>query len=215
MGAALAWAARRAGYEVTAIAGPCDALLPSDITVRRVQSASEMLREAQRHFGQSDVFISAAAVLDWEVKAAADQKLKKEQGAPQLEFERSPDVLATLAAGKRADQYVLGFAAETRDALSEGVQKRVRKNCDALFANDVSLASQGFESRMNGGWWIGPTETFELTVRPKAELATILIELIQGRAPKGLRNLNPLATPHPERAPAPHPLTRPDDARVI
>lgn len=215
MGAAIAWAARRAGFEVNVVAGPSDALLPADVTVTRVQTSHEMLAEASRLFPGCDVFVSAAAVLDWEVQAMSDQKLKKEDGPPQIAFERSPDILGTLAAGKRPDQFVLGFAAETRNAVSEGVQKRLRKNCNALFANDVSLSSQGFESRMNGGWWIGPTETFEITVRPKTELATLLINLIQGNEPKGSRNLNPAATKHPECAEPPHPLTRPDDARVI
>jgi phosphopantothenoylcysteine decarboxylase/phosphopantothenate--cysteine ligase len=220
MGAAIAWAARRAGYEVTAIAGPCEALLPSDITVTRVQTSGEMLDAASQAFDAADIFVAAAAVLDWDVAAPAGQKLKKQDGAPSIDFVPNPDVLGTLAARKRPDQFVLGFAAETRDAVTEGIQKRVRKQCNALFANDVSLSSQGFESSQNAGWWIGPSEIYELPLSSKTSIAETLMGLIQasleGRAPQGLRNLSPHSVPHPDRPPAPHPVaTRPDDARVV
>jgi phosphopantothenoylcysteine decarboxylase/phosphopantothenate--cysteine ligase len=214
MGAAIAWAARRAGYRVTAVAGPCDAPLPSDVAIHRVQTAGEMLARAEPAFESADLFVAAAAVLDWEVKTPSRQKLKKEQGAPTIAFERSPDVLATLSARKRPGQFILGFAAETENPVQEGTQKRLRKNCDALFANDVSISSQGFESNANGGWWIAPQELFEITVRPKAELATLLIRLMEGRRPEGFRNMSPQTTKTPAGSPEPHPMTRPDDARV-
>jgi phosphopantothenoylcysteine decarboxylase/phosphopantothenate--cysteine ligase len=215
MGAAIAWAARRAGYHVTVVAGPSDALLPADARVIRVETAREMLDAALAEFESANVFVSTAAVLDWDVVHPAADKLKKEDGAPALEFARAPDILGTLGARKRPDQYVLGFAAETRDALSSGVQKRLRKNCDALFANDVSLASRGFESRINGGWWISPGDVYELRAQPKSELADILVGLIDGRVPAGLVSASPLAVPHPGRDALPHPSTPPTDARIV
>ena len=214
MGAAIAWAAWREGYQVTVIAGPGDAPLPPGITVHRIQTAQEMLARAAEEFEACDFFVSAAAVLDWDVESPSIEKLKKEEGAPSLSFVRNPDILATLAEKKRPDQFVLGFAAETRNIVEAGIHKRLSKNCDGLFANDVSLQSHGFESSQNGGFWITRDSIFEIGVRPKAELATLMIQLMEGRKPEDLRNLQPPLTKEPAGTPEPHLFTRTDDARI-
>jgi phosphopantothenoylcysteine decarboxylase/phosphopantothenate--cysteine ligase len=218
MGAALAWAARRAGFEVTVVAGPTSAALPSDVGIHSVQTAREMFDRTSAAFAANDVLIGAAAVLDWDVKNPASQKRKKEDAPLTLEFEANPDILATLGAQKQPGQYVLGFAAETQNIVESGIQKRLRKHCDAIFANDVSLSSQGFENNSNGGWWITSQEIFELPVRPKTELASLIIRLVStqfgGPKPEGLLNLTPSTTKVPAGLPEPHAYSRPDDARV-
>lgn len=219
MGASIAWAAWREGYQVTAVCGPlpADVPLPPGIAVHRVQTAREMLEIARAEFEACDVFVASAAVLDWDVSTPSSEKLKKEDGAPSLALERNPDILATLAAGKRPGQFVLGFAAETRNVVEAGVRKRLLKNCDALFANDVSSSAHGLESAQNGGFWIARDSLFEIGVRDKPELATLLLHLLEGRrSPETgqLRNLQPPLTKEPAGVPEPHPFTRPDDARI-
>ncbi|MGK5083694.1 bifunctional phosphopantothenoylcysteine decarboxylase/phosphopantothenate--cysteine ligase CoaBC [Bdellovibrionota bacterium FG-1] len=184
MGASLAWAAWRAGYELTVIAGPVQVPLPEKAQVFRVLTAHEMLERAQSEFPNCEVFVSTAAVLDWDVRSPASHKLKKHGQPLSLEFEENPDILATLAADKRSHQFVLGFAAETQDVVAAGTQKRIKKHCDALFANDVSLDRQGFESPLNGGWWIDADQVLEVSARPKPELANFLIHLIQAKEQK-------------------------------
>ena len=61
-------------------------------------------------------------------------------------------------------------------------KKLIIKNCDALFANDVSQATQGFESPLNGGWWISQGEKIELKTAQKTELASSLLQLIESHA---------------------------------
>ncbi|HAV36314.1 MAG TPA: phosphopantothenate synthase, partial [Massilia sp.] len=46
------------------------------------------------------VFVGVAAVADWRVANASEQKLKKQEGGapPQLEFVQNADILASVAA---------------------------------------------------------------------------------------------------------------------
>ena len=80
----------------------------------------------------------AAAVADFRPKAAAETKLSKEDGLPELVLEPTPDILAGLAARRRPGQVLVGFAAETHDALDRGRRKLDRKGVDLLVVNDVS-----------------------------------------------------------------------------
>lgn len=180
MGASLAWAFTQAGYGVELICGPVDVPLPEDARVNRVQTASQMLEIALQAWQRNQIFISTAAVLDWEFKNASPQKIKKEGSTLNLSLQKAPDILSTLAHQKRKDQLVIGFAAETENILENAKHKLKQKNCDALFVNDVSSSSQGFESQNNSGFWILPhSEALEISEAPKTVLARKLVSLIE------------------------------------
>jgi len=90
-----------------------------------------------------DVFVSVAAVADWRPATVSDKKLKLkgENAAPDqtMGLTQNPDILATIA-GRQAGrpQLVIGFAAETHDIEGLASDKRRRKKCDWIAANDVS-----------------------------------------------------------------------------
>ena len=86
--------------------------------------------------------VMVAAVADWRVDAAP-AKLKKEAGPPQLNWQKNPDILATLCASPQRPHLVIGFAAETEDAADQGAAKRLRKGCDWIVANNVSQDPMG------------------------------------------------------------------------
>jgi phosphopantothenoylcysteine decarboxylase/phosphopantothenate--cysteine ligase len=179
MGAALCWAALEQGYEVTAICGPSDAPLPEKCQIIRVETAEEMANAALHHWESTHIFIGAAAVLDWDVANPSNHKLKKEAGIPYLQFKQNPDILAAIGDDKRPNQFVLGFAAETEDPITYGKRKLISKKCDAIFANDVSIQGQGFESERNGGWWITkPDQVLQIETGPKALIARQIFSLI-------------------------------------
>lgn len=149
MGFAIAEVARNLGAEVTVIAGPIH--LPTPIGVERVdvRSAQQMFEAVQNHYTAADYFISAAAVADFRVAQASEQKLKKQPGLETmtLELVKNPDIVAWVAA--QADRpFVVGFAAETENVLEYAQEKLQRKNLDMMCANQVG-ATQGFESDNN------------------------------------------------------------------
>ncbi len=177
MGASLCWAAVQKGYPVTAICGPIQCKLPEDVQLIRVETAKEMANAALENWKTSQIFISAAAVLDWDIQTPSLSKLKKNQGPPQLRLEKNIDILATLSQDKRKDQFVLGFAAETDDPIQNGFKKLREKGCNAIFANDVSNAKKGFESSFNGGWWLTlPDQVVPFETSSKTELARKMIQ---------------------------------------
>jgi len=138
-GHAIAAALARLGARVTLVSGPVVLADPPGVTVRRVETAEQMLAACTAAL-PADVAVCAAAVADWRVAEAFDAKLKKTPGAPPpaLALVPNPDILASLAAaGPARPRLVIGFAAETHDMLDHAQAKRARKGCDWIVANDV------------------------------------------------------------------------------
>jgi phosphopantothenoylcysteine decarboxylase / phosphopantothenate---cysteine ligase len=140
MGFAIARAARRAGAQVTLVAGPVS--LPTPAGVRRidVQSAREMHATTLREAAGATIFIATAAVADWRPAVAADQKIKKDGSghAPTLAFTENPDILADVAKTERAKSgalYCVGFAAESENLAEHARAKRARKGVPLLVGN--------------------------------------------------------------------------------
>ncbi len=139
-GFAIAKAATLAGAEVTLIAGKCDLKTPAGVKRIDVTTALEMYDAVMQEVTQHEIFISVAAVADWRVANASDHKIKKEfAGAPDLQFEENPDILASVAALENAP-YCVGFAAETDNLIDNARAKLYRKNVPLIVANLVSDA---------------------------------------------------------------------------
>ena len=142
-GHAIAAALAALGARVTLVSGPVGVPDPPGVTVRRIESAQQMLAACQAAL-PAEIAVCAAAVADWRVASAAGGKIKKVPGGapPTLALVPNPDILATLSApGPRRPALVVGFAAETDDLLANAQAKRVRKGCDWIVANDVSPAT--------------------------------------------------------------------------
>lgn len=140
MGIEIAKAARDAGADVTLVYGNIQVALPDGINTIAVKSAQDMYEAIATNFNDADVLIMAAAVGDWRTKTVAKNKLKKQadQAELQLTFVKNIDILKTLAHAKRADQLVIGFAAETTELLENAQRKLEQKGADYIVANDVS-----------------------------------------------------------------------------
>jgi phosphopantothenoylcysteine decarboxylase/phosphopantothenate--cysteine ligase len=138
-GFAIAAAAQAAGADVTLISGPVDLDDPPGVTVKHVETAREMLHQAEAAL-PVDIAIFAAAVADWRVAHEGEQKLKKTAaGMPPLQLVENPDILATISRLKDGrPPLVIGFAAETEHLIDNAKAKLARKGCDWIVANDVS-----------------------------------------------------------------------------
>ena len=142
-GFAIAAAAQAAGADVTLISGPVELADPAGVTVKHVESAREMLHRVEAAL-PVDIAIFAAAVADWRVANAGEQKLKKQAGKamPDLSLVENPDILATISKRKtQRPKLVIGFAAETENVAANAKAKLASKGCDWILANDVSPGS--------------------------------------------------------------------------
>ena len=138
-GHAIARAAAAAGADVTLVTGPVTLPDPPGVKTVRVETAREMLRAVEAAL-PADIGIFAAAVADWGVARAGEQKLKKDGGGPPtLALVENPDILATVSRLKaKRPKLVIGFAAETEKVIEHARAKLRRKGCDWIVANDVS-----------------------------------------------------------------------------
>ncbi len=150
-GHAIASALAKLGADVTLVSGPVSVADPPGVKVVKIDSAEQML-EACLAAGKTDVAIFAAAVADWKAAKPAGAKIKKQAGAPPpaLELTPNPDILATVSKpGPKRPALVIGFAAETENLVANAIDKRKRKGCDWIVANDVSPATGTFGGERN------------------------------------------------------------------
>ncbi len=127
------------GAEVTLVSGPTSLAPPHGVTLKRVESAREMLAASQAAL-PLDVAVMVAAVADWRPAQTSDEKIKKDKsGIPAIALTENPDILATLAKIKKnRPKLVIGFAAETENVEEHARAKIAKKGCDWIVANDVS-----------------------------------------------------------------------------
>ena len=151
-GHAIAVAAARRGAAVTLVTSSPLAL-PRDVAgaIARVdvETAADMEHAVGAAAEGADVVIMAAAVADFRPKRSAGTKISKQEGVPELVLEPTPDILAGLAARRAPGQVLVGFAAETHDAVERGRRKLERKGVDVLVVNDVSAPGAGFDHDTN------------------------------------------------------------------
>jgi phosphopantothenoylcysteine decarboxylase / phosphopantothenate---cysteine ligase len=176
MGAALATEALGRGAAVTVILGP-GAIRPPGAEIVPVETAEEMRDAVLARFDDADAVVMAAAVADFRPKAFADQKLKKDAGVPELILEATPDILGELGE-RRADQVLVGFAAETEDLEQAGRRKLDAKGLDLVVVNLVGREGTGFGADTNEAMLLGATGDVPLRRWTKRELARAVLDRV-------------------------------------
>jgi len=185
-GHAIAAAAAAAGARVTLVSGPVSIAPPAGVTTVAVETAREMLAAVEAAL-PADAAVFAAAVADWRTAGEATQKMKKTgKGVPQLALVENPDILATIA--QRTDgrpQLVVGFAAETENVVEHARQKRLRKGCDWIVANDVRPGTGVMGGRHNTVHLVTAEGVEDWPTMDKDEVARRLVARIAAALPKG------------------------------
>jgi phosphopantothenoylcysteine decarboxylase/phosphopantothenate--cysteine ligase len=175
MGRALALAARDRGADVTLISTVDQAAL-FGIELRTVETASEMHDAVLDLLARTDVLLMAAAVADYRPALAAEQKIKKGQEELVVNLVRTPDILSDVAARRRADQMIVGFAAETEHLIENAQDKLRRKHLDLIVAND---ARQAMGAATNQVTLISADRGIdELPLLPKVQVASQILDRI-------------------------------------
>jgi len=179
MGYALAEAAERRGARVILVTAPTALRPPANVEAIPVTTTEEMRNAVLRRMGEASIVIKAAAVADYRPLKQAEQKMKR-SGPLSIELEPTQDILAEAVALRRPGQLIVGFAAETQDAVAHGRAKLMRKGADAIVLNDVSREGIGFDSDRNAVTFLTPTTAVELPEMSKRDLADRILEEILG-----------------------------------
>ena len=128
---------------------------PPGVEREDVVSAADLAASVATHRTEIDALIMAAAVADFTAAGRAEQKIKKDESAPEavptLQLTRTEDVLraSVLARGEEQRPLIVGFAAETggQDANARELAqaKARRKGADLLVFNDLMRGVFGAE----------------------------------------------------------------------
>jgi phosphopantothenoylcysteine decarboxylase/phosphopantothenate--cysteine ligase len=185
MGLALAEAAADRGADVTVVAA--NVALPRDprVTYVDVETAAELAAACGERFGAADVLVMAAAVADYRPATAYDGKIKKDAAGEgmTIALERTEDVLSGLATRRRADQILIGFAAEHgAGALEYGRGKLVRKALDAVVVNDVAAPGIGFDAPENEVTIVTAAGERHVPRASKREVADAILDAVLSRS---------------------------------
>lgn len=180
MGYAMAKAAEEAGAAVTLVSGPVSLTPPPPrVRVIDITSSGQMHSEILAAAATCDIFISSAAVADYRTREVVPNKMKKKDSDPVLHLEKTPDILAEVAALPNAP-FTVGFAAETENLHDNAKQKLKSKNLDMIAANRVG-DGLGFDVEENALEVFWPGGTQSLGMAPKENLARQLMEIIVTR----------------------------------
>ena len=182
MGYAVARAARHAGAAVTLVSGPVGFPAPQGVDRIDVISALDMHAAVMARAAGADVFVAVAAVADYRIARAAEDKFKKDAGGlPPLELVENPDILAEVATLKDGP-FCVGFAAESRNLEEFAQAKRRRKNIPLIAGN---LVQDGFGGADNRLVLFDDQGAHPLTPAPKTVLARRLVEHIADLTGRG------------------------------
>jgi phosphopantothenoylcysteine decarboxylase/phosphopantothenate--cysteine ligase len=181
MGLALADEAARRGADVTLVAANVTIPPPAGVEEVKVETTAELEAAVRQRFPDADVLIMAAAPADFRAANPADTKLEREgHERLTLELEPTEDIVASVAAGRRPDQTVVGFAAEHGEgAVERGRAKLIRKGLDAVVVNDISRTDIGFDSAENEVTIVLADGEREVGRRPKAEVAAAILDEVE------------------------------------
>jgi phosphopantothenoylcysteine decarboxylase/phosphopantothenate--cysteine ligase len=178
MGYALAEAARDRGARVTLVTAPATQLVPGGVAVVKVRTAAEMKKAVAAAVKKADALIMAAAPADYQPKAVAKSKIKKEsQASLTLELVKTPDILSAV----KGDFIKVGFAAESENMVANAKRKLREKRLDMIVANDITRPDAGFDVDTNQVTLIDKRGTVEdLPLMSKRDVAERILDRVRG-----------------------------------
>ena len=186
MGYAVAGEAAARGARVLLVSGPTALEPPDGVEMTAVRSADDMHAAVVRlaSGGEVDAVVMAAAVADYTPAAGAQPaKIRKSDDDLALTLRRTPDVLAELGArrGDAVKPVLVGFAAETGNAVERARTKLSRKRVDLIVANDVTEPGAGFGVDTNAATLVSAAGEEPVSRRSKRELARVILDRIEAR----------------------------------
>jgi phosphopantothenoylcysteine decarboxylase/phosphopantothenate--cysteine ligase len=184
MGAAIVSEAVRRGATVTVVAAPASVPVPPGARRIEVETAQQLFDAVTAEAPSHDVAVMAAAVADFRPKHAADGKIKKDQGVPEVLLEPTPDTLAELGRTRTPGQVLVGFAAETSDHLANARSKLERKRLDLVVLNHVEGARSAFGAEAADASLIDAEGVVDLPGASKDEIARLLLDRVEARLGK-------------------------------
>lgn len=177
MGYAVARQAMLRGAEVTLVSGKVNLPPVPFVKMIYITTAEDMYNAVTSEFENTDIVIKAAAVADFRPKRIADDKLKKADGMDSIELEPTKDILKELGKNKK-NRFICGFSMETKNMTENSRKKLENKNLDMIVCNNLKVEGAGFQGDTNVVTIIDKTNTTELGIMSKTEVADKILDRI-------------------------------------
>lgn len=176
MGYAVAEIASKRGADVTLISGPVHIESPAFVKTVNIQSADDMYNAVMDNLSDCDILVKAAAVADYTVPNASDEKIKKKDDDLSLALSKTKDILKAVGERKTDGQIICGFSMETSNLIENSKKKLVSKNCDMIIANNLKDDGAGFGVDTNKVTIITENNADSLDVMTKKETAEKILD---------------------------------------
>lgn len=176
MGYAVAEIASKRGADVTLISGPVHIEPPAFVEIVNIQSADDMYNAVMDNLSDCDILVKAAAVADYTVPNASDEKIKKKDDDLSLALSKTKDILKAVGERKTDRQIICGFSMETSNLIENSKKKLVSKNCDMIIANNLKDDGAGFGVDTNKVTIITENNADSLDVMTKKETAEKILD---------------------------------------
>lgn len=182
MGYSIAKIAAAMGANVTLISGNATVDPPAFTNFIKVNSAVDMFEEVKKYSPSSQIVIMCAAVADYTPKTVSEHKIKKgKTDELVLELKRNPDILKYLGEHREENQFLCGFAMETRDLIENAGKKLREKNVDMIVANSLKDEGAGFQTDTNLVTILSRDEQIKVPLMDKSKVAERILKTIKER----------------------------------
>ena len=136
------------GAKVILISGPTNIQAPYSSKLIKIKTGKEMMDAVKKNI-KVDIAIFAAAVSDISPIKTLNRKIKKEH-LKKIIFKKNDDILHKICSLKKnRPKVVIGFAAETNNAIQNAKKKLLDKKCDAIILNKIDKNNKIFGKDMN------------------------------------------------------------------
>ena len=167
-----------AGASVTLISGPTNIQAPLESRLIKVKTAKEMYDAVKKNI-KVDIAIFAAAVSDLTPLNKSKNKIKKDD-LQIIKLKKNKDILKEVShLKKNRPSVIIGFAAETRDHISNARKKLFEKKCDAIIVNKINKYNDVFNSDFNKVTFITKKKKIDFKKMSKIKVAKHIVELIE------------------------------------
>ena len=183
MGFAIADEFLKRGAEVILIAGPSHQILSHpNLKVISVVTANEMFEQVQLHWKEVNIGVFSAAVADYRPEHISSSKIKKKEDTLTIRLVKNPDILAWAGENRTSNQFLVGFALETNDAIVYGKNKLRNKNLNAIIINTLADEGAGFGGNTNKiSILSNDNNLFEFDLKSKKDVAVDIVNFINSK----------------------------------
>jgi phosphopantothenoylcysteine decarboxylase / phosphopantothenate---cysteine ligase len=157
-----------------------DVPVPQELSSVTAGTARDMAAAVSDVLPDADVLVMAAAPADFRPAKAVGKKIKKGRDVPKIDLEQTDDILKSTIAKRKATSFIVGFALETNDGLTNAREKMKSKQLDLVVLNDATEPGAGFGGDTNRVTLISRSGKEEdLPLMSKTEVAEVLLDRIE------------------------------------